>query len=410
MADITNTTNTTTSKPITKLWNKNFILATACNLCYALVFLTLMTTLAAYSKETFGVTEGTAGLTVSIFILSATIFRIVGAKYLDIIGRRKVLFIGGALSFVIVLGYFIPGGIALLIVVRILNGMAFGLVCTALATVVVDFIPIHRRGEGLGYFTLSNILATAAGPLIGLFLLDHFGHIALFIFITAISFVPMILMPLMNVREQPLTAEERKENKISFRPKDLFEMKSLPIAFVTVIVTICYSALPAFMRLYTAELGIPEIAQVYFIVYAVVVFFSRPFSGWLLDRIGDNPVVYPTLLFFMAGVLLIAFAQGPVAVIIAAVLQAIGYGAFFSAFQVIAVNAAPAHRVGMGMATFYVFADAGMGLGPFIWGSVVHKAGYSHTFIAESAVVFGAFVLYHFLHGRTPAAKYKKQI
>jgi MFS family permease len=389
-----------TPKPISKLWNKNFILATACNLCYALVFLTLMTTLAAYSKETFGVTEGTAGLTVSIFILSATIFRIIGAKYLDIIGRRKTLFIGGVLSLVIVLGYFIPGGIVLLIIIRILNGMTFGLVCTGLATVVVDFIPIHRRGEGLGYFTLSNILATAVGPLIGLFLLDHLGHTALFAFIAAISFVPIILMPLLDVREQPLTPEERGANKISFRPKDLFEMKSMPIAFVTVIVTICYSALPAFMRLYTAELGIPKIAQMYFIVYAAVVFFSRPFSGWVLDRIGENPVVYPTLLLFMAGVLLIAFAHGPVAIIIAAVLQALGYGAFFSAFQVIAVNAAPEGRIAMGMATFYVFADAGMGLGPFIWGSVVHKVGYSHTFTAESVVVFGAFVMYHFLHGR----------
>jgi MFS family permease len=401
-------TNTATPRPVTKLWNRNFILTTGCNFFYQLVFFTLMTTLAAYAKETFGLNEGIAGLTVSIFILSATVFRIITGKYLEIIGRRKVLFIGGVLSLIAAFGYFIPGGLALLLAVRIFNGIAFAIVCTVLATIAVDFIPVHRRGEGLGYFTLSNILATAVGPLIGLFLLDHFGHTALFIFIAVVSFIPLLLTPLISVRELSLSADEKYQDKISFRPKDLFEMKSLPIAFVTIIVTITYSALPAFMRLYTAELGIPQIAQVYFLIYAAVVFFSRPFSGWVLDRIGENPVVYPTLILFMAGVLLIAFAQGSAFIIIAAVLQALGYGAFFSAFQVIAVNLAPPHRVGMGMSTYYVFADLGMGLGPFIWGSVAHKIGYSHTFIAESVVVLGAFVLYYFLHGRTAAAKKKK--
>ena len=39
-------------------------------------------------------------------------------------------------------------------------------------TVVIDIMPSSRRGEGLGYYGLTNNIAMSIGPMFGLFLHD----------------------------------------------------------------------------------------------------------------------------------------------------------------------------------------------------------------------------------------------
>ncbi|MDR2487593.1 MAG: MFS transporter [Clostridiales Family XIII bacterium] len=392
-----------------RLWNKNFVIATVSNLFYAFVFFTLMATLAGYATERYSVDEGIAGLTVSIFVVGSLVMRIFAGKYLEIVGRRRMMFLGGAMSMAAALCYFLPVGLGAFIAFRVLNGMAWGLICNVLNTLVVDYIPPHRRGEGIGFFTLSNILATAVGPLLGLLCVDHFGYRSQFWLIAAISFVPLVLLPFLKVRELELTQEERRAARASFRLGDVFEPKAVPIALVAIVMTTCYSALPAFIRLYSDSLGFPWVAPLYFVAYAAVVLFSRPLSGRLLDRVGDNPVLYPAISFFGLGVFVISFATSPVFFFASAALQGVGYGALFSAFQAVAVNAAPPHRLGLAMSTYYVFADAGMGIGPFVWGAVVHRIGYAHNYLAETCVIFFGLFLYWLLHGRTPAARRKQR-
>ena len=44
------------------------------------------------------------------------------------------------------------------------QGMTYGMASTVIATTVASIVPESRRGEGIGYFTLSITLGSAIGP------------------------------------------------------------------------------------------------------------------------------------------------------------------------------------------------------------------------------------------------------
>jgi MFS family permease len=390
----------------TKLWNKNFLLTFVSNIFYALVFFTLMATIAEYAIEKYETTEAIAGLCVSIFVIGSLVARIISGFFLDIVGRKKLLIFGGLLSVAGSLLYFIPMGLVGFLAVRTINGMAWGVVCNLLNAVVIDFVPPGRLGEGIGYYTMGNPVSSGVGPLIGIFLVSRLGTTAEFFFIFAVCIIPMALMPLIGVQEHKVVTADKEKQLLRF-PKfnEMFEKRSIPISAIAMLTTICFSAIPAFMQLYTVERGVGWVAPFYFIAYSAVVILIRPLSGKILDRDGDNPLIIPTLILFGVGIFVLSLANAAAWFFVVAVICAVGYGSFFSAFQAMAVKVAPPERSGLAITTVYIFADFGMGIGPFIWGAVVRHAGYSHMFMMEAAVVLVTLILYYIVHGRHPSAK-----
>ena len=137
----------------TKLWTKDFIFMSSTSFFISLVYFLLMTTLAVYAIQQFSASESMAGLAASIFVIGAVFSRLFTGRYLDTIGRKKVLLAGVLLFFVPTLLYFTITNMYLLLLVRFIHGAAFGISTTALATIVIDIIPKERRGEGTGYFS-----------------------------------------------------------------------------------------------------------------------------------------------------------------------------------------------------------------------------------------------------------------
>ena len=60
--------------------------------------------------------------------------------------------------------------LTLFIIFRIVHGFSFGMVTVGGNTLVIDIMPSSRRGEGLGYYGLTNNIAMSIGPMFGLFL------------------------------------------------------------------------------------------------------------------------------------------------------------------------------------------------------------------------------------------------
>ena len=61
---------------------------------------------------------------------------------------------------------------------RTVHGGPYGAATVANSTVAIDVLPASRRNEGLGYYGLSNNLAMAIAPAIGIYLyklLDDFS-------------------------------------------------------------------------------------------------------------------------------------------------------------------------------------------------------------------------------------------
>ena len=90
-------------------------------------------------------------------------------------GVAKTLFCGLLLFMLSTMSYFIAGNLPLLMINRLVQGIALGIASTATGTIIAQILPAERRGEGIGYYSLSAILATAIGPFIGILLTQLFA-------------------------------------------------------------------------------------------------------------------------------------------------------------------------------------------------------------------------------------------
>ena len=91
--------------------------------------------------------------------------------------------------------------------------------------------------------------------------------------------------------------------------KDLLEPASIPIALTGFVLAFSYSGILSFIPIYAKELGLGEVASYFFILYALVVVISRPFTGKIFDRFGENVLVYPAIIIFTIGMFILSQAQ-----------------------------------------------------------------------------------------------------
>ncbi|MRR15458.1 MAG: MFS transporter [Deltaproteobacteria bacterium] len=387
-----------------KLWTKDFVTVSVINFLVFLVHFLLIVTIAAYAVDKFQASTSLAGLVAGIFIIGALIGRLGAGRLTEITGSKKILMIGTILFIITSLLYFAAVNLTLLIIVRLFNGIAYGVASTATGAIVAQIIPDHRRGEGIGYYSLGAILAVALGPFLGILALHYLHSMMIFVVASVLAFVSFVLSFWVADRAAPRPEPARPEAKEPFQISRYLELTALPISLVALTIGVSYSVVLAFMSLYAADLHLEKAASFYFLVYSLAVLVSRPFSGRLLDVRGANIVMYPCLLIYSAGMLLFSQANHGIALLAAGVINGLGYGNFISCAQAISIKGIPAKKLGLATSTFFIFVDLGFGAGPYLLGSLIPYTGYRGLYLAMIALILAAIVLYHFLLGKKAQA------
>jgi predicted MFS family arabinose efflux permease len=393
----------------TKLWSKDFIMITITNFLVSLTFFLLMTTITVYAIEEFHASKSKAGLASSIFVIGTLFSRLISGKYIEIVGRKKLLFSGLFLSLAATLLYFSVRILDLLLIVRFIHGAAFGIVTTVTGTAVMDLIPKDRRGEGTSYFTLSVTLATAIGAFLGVFISQQAGFNMVFLFCTIVHILTIFISLLIHVPKANMTKEQIDEMK-GFTLNSFYEKKSVPISIIAGIMGFTYSGILSFLTSFALTVNLTAAASYFFIVYALFILISRPFTGKLYDVKGDNIVMYPSLFLFSVGLLLLSQAHIGFTLLIAGAFIGLGYGTIISCAQTIAINEAAHHRVGLATSTYFIFMNAGIGIGPYLLGFIIPFVNFRGMYLTLAVMILACIFLYYFLHGRRKSflqVKYK---
>ncbi|MEY8734659.1 MFS transporter [Peribacillus frigoritolerans] len=382
----------------TRLWTKDFVIVSSINFFITLIFYLLMVTLAIYAVDELDASTSEAGLISGIFIIGTLIGRLFIGRFIDSIGRKKTLFIGLIFFTLTTILYFVDLGIGFLLVNRLIHGMAMGMASTATGTIVAQIIPPTRKGEGIGYYSMSATLATAIGPFIGLFMAQHTSFQVIFSFCLALGVISLITAFFLYVPALEVTAKVTESK--GFKLSNFIEPKALPISIITLLLAFCYSSVLSFISFYAIEIDLVNTASFFFVVYAVAVLLSRPFSGPLMDRKGSNFIMYPAFIIFGVGLLLLSMTTNSFTLLAAGFLIGLGFGNMQSSSQAIAVKLTPPHRMGMATSTFFIMLDAGLGFGPYILGFIIPITGYSTLYVILGVLVILTSVLYHLLHGK----------
>ncbi|WP_394219331.1 MFS transporter [Halobacillus trueperi] len=378
-----------------RLWTSSFLNVCASNFLVFLVFYLLFVTMPIYTIESIGVAEGEAGLIITVFLLAAILIRPLSGQWVESFGRKPVVVI--ALS--IYLGssflYLWFDSFSTLLIIRFIQGIGFGMGTTALGAIAADIVPDQRKGEGLGYFAMSMNFAMVIGPFLGLTLIQKAGFTVMFY--VCVVLAVMALFTGIVIRVEPL--KDPAKRSIVPSVHNLLEKPVIPIALTGAVMALAYAGVLSFVSVYANQLGLAEAASYFFVVYALVLLVSRPFTGRWFDQYGENVIVIPSILIFGAGMMVLSFANTAFVLLLAGGLIGLGWGTLVPSMQTVALKKVPG-RAGSATATFFTIFDIGIGIGSYVVGAIATGIGFSSLYFNSSFVVFGAVGLYILLHGR----------
>lgn len=383
--------NTTTEK----LWNRNYLRVWTANFLLYFSFMLLTPLFPLYLSETFDADKQMIGIVLSGYTLTALIIRPFSGYMVDSFPRKKVLLTSFFLFFILFIGYPLAATLLMFAIVRTLHGMPFGAATVSNSTVAIDVLPASRRAEGIGYYGLSNNVATAISPSIALAIYGMTGNYDL-LFLLAILFSGLALYCNYGVN-------------LSFRPTTKRQPLSLD-RFILLkawrqgICIACfgfsYGIISTYIAIYgKEELGITEGTGFFFLLISIGLILSRLTGSRTLrqGKITQNATV--GIIVSLLGYFLFAFFHNYWGYYGAALIIGLGNGHMFPAFQNMFLNLAPNEQRGTANSTLFVSWDTGFGIGVLLSGMVVEHWGYHSAFwVMWIANLLG--VLFYFASAR----------
>ena len=373
-----------------RIITKDFAFIWLANFFIFLGFQMTLPTLPIFVKE-LGGTDQLIGIIVGIFTFSALLFRPYVGHALETKGRGKV-YLFGLILFVLSVGTFgFLTSVAMLFVMRIIQGIGWGFSTTASGTIATDIIPPKRRGEGMGYYGLSSNLALAFGPALGLALVGFISFQMLFLISACLGVIAFILA--MNIKYKKVEASPHVTKVARF---DVLEKSAINPSVILFFITATFGGIASFLPLHAIEQGVSGI-EYYFIVYALFLMLSRVFAGKIYDRKGDLYVIPPGILLIFTAMILLAWLPNTAMLIVAGSLYGFGFGMVQPALQAWAVDKADNNRKGMANATFFSSFDLGVGIGAIVFGQIAYLYGYHFIYMMSAASAIIALLYYFYL-------------
>ncbi len=371
------------STSLPKLWNDNYTKIWLANFMIFFSFMLLAPLLPLYLNDTFGADKDTIGLVLSGYTITALLMRPFSGFLVDSFPRKKVLLICYFLFFAIFSGYLLAGSLLAFAVVRTLQGAPFGATTVSNSTVAIDVLHPLRRAEGIGYYGLSNNLATAIAPTVAIWLF-HACDSYNVLFALALICAGLGFMINSTIKLKP---REQISNKQPISLDRFFLTKGWSEAATQSCYAFSYGVLSTYIAIYgKEELGITGGTGLFFMLLAVGLIVARIAGSRLLrnGRVLHN-ATFGTIVS-MFGYLLFVTVHNPVGYYGSALIIGFGNGHMFPAYQTMFINLASNSQRGTANATQLTSWDAGVGCGVLIGGVVAEHWGYQAAFVAALAV------------------------
>ena len=399
-----------------RLWNRNYCKVMVANFSLFFAFYVLTPLLPLYLSERFGATKDVIGLVLSGYTVTALVMRPFSGFLVDTFPRKTVLMVSFVAFSVFFAGYLAASTLLLFTIVRTLHGGPFGALTVANSTVAIDVLPSTRRTEGIGYYGLSNNLAMAIAPTIGVFIyrythsFDLLFWIALVVACAGMAVDARVKSEKLRVKSEEFPAAIPSAEGTPAGNSSLFTfhfslswdrfflVRGWLLGLNMVAFGFCFGVLSNYLAIYGKEqLGITGGTGTYFMLCAVGLILSRLQGGKALrqGRVTHNAA--GGMLISLVGYTL--FILGPMmdsslltshlsllTYYASALLIGLGNGHLWPAFQNMTISVAPNNKRGTANSTILVSWDVGMGLGILVGGVIAEHVGYDAAFWTVAAV------------------------
>ena len=373
-----------------RLWNRNYCKVMVANFTLFFAFYILTPLLPLYLSEHFGATKDVIGLVLSGYTITALLFRPFSGYVVDAFPRKKVLMVAFGAFAIFFAGYLAASTLLLFTIVRTLHGGPFGALTVSNSTVAIDVLPSSRRTEGIGYYGLSNNLAMAIAPTIGIFIYKYTQSFELLFWLALVVACAGWIVD----ATVKLDAKATVKNKSKFSWDRFFLVRGWLLGLNMVAFGFSFGVLSNYLAIYGKEvMGITGGTGTYFMLCSVGLILSRLQGGKALrnGRVTHNAgsgmvisLIGYTLFILMPTLAKCSLVNGPWSMILgyygSALLIGLGNGHMWPAFQNMTINVAHNNQRGTANSTILISWDIGMGLGILVGGVVSELLGYSAAF------------------------------
>lgn len=351
------------------IWSRDFINIFMANLFLQLGLNMSYGILPPWAAE-LGGTAAEIGFVGSLFAVAAVGFKFISAPAIDSFNRKTIISCGIMFLALTFVGYGLSPNCAVLGVANFARGIGMSFATTVALVIATDFLPEDKLGEGVGVFSLSQVICSAAGPALALNISAMVGFPITFFLNSVIELLALIFV--LRIR-----TETRGTKPFKLSLESAIAKEAIVVAVLAFFLACAYAALQTFVVVFGIGKGIPqELVGLYFTVYAVALMFIRPFFGKLADRIGFRKVIVPGGIAFALAFIILANSGNVVLLLISALMSAFGYGMCQPLLQALAMKLTPSDRRGAASCTYYLGVDAGFFVGPNLAGWAVMLWGY----------------------------------
>ena len=360
-----------------RLWNRNYCKVMAANFSLFFAFYVLTPLLPLYLSEHFGATKDMIGLVLSGYTITALLFRPFSGYVVDSFPRKTVLMICFSAFAIFFAGYLAASTLLLFTIVRTLHGGPFGGLTVANSTAAIDVLPSSRRTEGIGYYGLSNNLAMAIAPTIGIWIYDLTDSFD-FLFWLALLVACAGWLTDATVK---FPEKEIVRNKSKLSLDRFFLVRGWLLGVNMIAFGFSFGVLSNYLAIYgKEEMGITGGTGTYFLLCSLGLMASRLQGGKALRQGRLTHNAGSGMVISLIGYTMFILVPNGIGYYSSALLIGLGNGHMWPAFQNMTINVAHNNQRGTANSTILISWDIGMGLGNLLGGVIAEFLGYSAAF------------------------------
>jgi MFS family permease len=351
---------------------------------------TLPTPLYGLYREELGFSEFVVTIVFAVYAVGVIAVLLLAGNFSDQAGRRPVLLCALGLSAASALCFLFEGGLAVLLVGRLLSGFSAGLFSGVATVTVIEVAPRHRVRRAGFAATAANMGGLGCGPLIAGLLAEYEPSPLRLPFLVDLALIVVACGLLWGL---PETVADRHRPRL--RPQGLKVPPEVRGVFVPAAVAgfagfallgLFTAVAPSFLSQTLKE---RDLAVAGVVVFSV--FLASVVGQSLTDRIGARRTLPGGCFVLVVGLLLVAGAlywESLPLLVAGALCGGLGQGLSFRAAVGALSAAAPAAHRGGTISSFFVIAYLGISLPVVGVGAISLLTG-----LRDAGLIFSACVI-----------------
>lgn len=390
-------------KQESKLWTGQFVILLLIGLIFFVGIQVLTAGFPAYITDIKN-NPAQGGLMTTVFMVAAILVRPIFGFILPKVNAKKLNVITLAVLAVLIALGLNQTSVGILLVLRALHGICFGILTTSFATIATNSMPASRMGEGVGFYGTATSSGSSFAPMLAISILQGISYNFLIIFSVILIVVTIVLTLMLKnkpkeaVAKQPVNMPETRD--ISFK-EYVFDKNALLPSSLVFFFSMTLGGVTSFLEPLGNEVNLAGTISLFFLVQGIFVILSKVSGGYVYDRFEHKSILYFSALCGIIGLYLLSTLDSTPKLLLAGVFYGIAFGMVTLVLQTLTVSSVSKKKQGTANAMYLTFMDLGMALGSYFLGVLASHMGY--RFIYGFSIIFLVLltVIYRFTYGRT---------